>query len=322
VPEAAVGRQLAAHGERLRRHADQVAGRRPVGVRRRPGEGGGHGLDGLEAVVGDGRHRLAHDRVQVPGHTGAQRPRRDGGGGVDPGRPAGEHGVEAGADAVDVGAPVGLLAADHLGGEEAVGAEDLAGAAGVVVGRGPGDGEVGHLHGAVVGEQDVARLEAAVADAGLVGVVEGAADLAGQPRRPRRRQRPVPGEHLAEGGPVDHLHDDVGDPALLAGVVQGDDVRVGQPRGVDGLVVETGPEALVGGQLRMQHLDDHMPAEDAVVATPDTGHATRRKLLAELVTLGEQPGKTGADLRHAHTQERGVGPRGSRPSQSNSRFPP
>src|SRR6266508_2946699 len=85
--------------------------------------------------------------------AGAQRPRRDRGRGVGAGRPAGEHRVQAGAEAVDVGPPVGLLAADHLRGEEAVGAEDLAGAAGVVVGGGPGDREVGHLHGAVVGQQ-------------------------------------------------------------------------------------------------------------------------------------------------------------------------
>src|SRR4029453_11737291 len=124
----------------------------PVGAGGRPGEGGGHRLDGLEAVVGVGGHGLADDGVQVAGDPGPQGPRRDGGRGVDPGRPGGEHLVQAGPETVDVGPAVGVVAPDDLGGQVAVDPEDLAGAAGVVLGGRPGDREVGHLYRAALGQ--------------------------------------------------------------------------------------------------------------------------------------------------------------------------
>jgi hypothetical protein len=40
----------------------------------------------------------------------------------------------------------------------------------------------------------------------------------------------------------------------------------------------------------MQHLDDHVPAEDAVVTAPHAGHAASGDLLDELVTLSEETG--------------------------------
>ncbi len=301
--EAARRGDLGAGGGRW--HREELARGDAVGARGRAGEGRGHRLDGLEALVGVDGHRLADDRVQVAGHPRPQGPGRDGGGRVGARGPAGEHLVQAGPEPVDVGPAVGVVAPDHLGSQVAVDPEDLPGAARVVLGGRPGDREVGHLHGAVVGEQDVARLEAAVADPGLVGVVEGGGHLHGEPGRPRRRQRAVAPKGLAKGRPVDQLHHDVGDVPLLAGVVEGDDVGVGQAGGVDRLLVEAGPEARVGGQLGVEHLDDDVPSEDTVVPTPDARHAARCDLLAELVSLGEQTGQTGADLRHAHIRRAG-----------------
>jgi lysophospholipid acyltransferase (LPLAT)-like uncharacterized protein len=56
----------------------------------------------------------------------------------------------------------------------------------------------------------------------------------------------------------------------------------------------------------MQHLDDHVSTEDAIVTTPDAGHAPRRELLDELVALSQKTGQTGADLRHAHVDSSGT----------------
>src|SRR4029453_3725261 len=108
--------------------------------------------------------------------------------------------------------------------------------------------EVGHLHGAVLGQQDVARLEAAVADPGLVGVVGGRRAPQGGPGAPAGGGGAVAADGLAQRRPVDQLHHDVGDVSLLAGVVEGDDVGVGQAGGVDPLPVEAGPETRGGGR--------------------------------------------------------------------------
>jgi hypothetical protein len=115
----------------------------------------------------------------------------------------------------------------------------------------------------------------------------------------------VAAQGLGQWRPVDQLAHHIGDHPLLAGVVQGDDVGVGQAGGVDRLLVEAGPEARVGRQLGVEHLDHDVPAEHTVVPAPDAGHAARCDLLAELVALGEQSGQTGADLRHAHKREAG-----------------
>jgi hypothetical protein len=112
-------------------------------------------------------------------------------------------------------------------------------------------------------------------DPGAVGVVERHGDLAGQPGRPRRRQRAPLGEQAGQIGALDPFAHDVGDAMLLAGVVQRDDVGVGEAGGVDRLLGEAGPEDRIGRQLRVQHLDGHVASEDTVVATPDAGHATR-----------------------------------------------
>ena len=54
-------------------------------------------------------------------------------------------------------------------------------------------------------QQDVRRLQVAVQDALLVGVVDGPGDLGDEPGRLARRQRAV-GQALAEGAALDVLH--------------------------------------------------------------------------------------------------------------------
>ena len=94
-------------------------------------------------------------------------------------------GVEDRPQAVDVGgrrdraaAPDGLLGG-HVGGR----AQDRAGDGQARVGLDPlGQAEVGDVGLALGVEQDVGRLQVAVQDAALVGVVDGLGDLGDQPR--------------------------------------------------------------------------------------------------------------------------------------------
>ena len=112
------------------------------------------------------------------------------------GRPAGQALVEDGAEAVNVGGGAQLLDAPGglLGGHVARRAEDGAGARLLAVVVQPlGQAEVGDVRLVVLVDEDVRRLQIAVQDAVLVGVVDGAGDgldvaggdAAGQ--RPRRQ---------------------------------------------------------------------------------------------------------------------------------------
>jgi hypothetical protein len=64
---------------------------------------------------------------------------------------------------------------------------------------------------------------------------------------------------------------------VLAGVVDGDDVRVGEPGRHAALAAEEGARLLVV-EVGVQDLDGHGPVEDLVAAQEDAGHSTRSEL--------------------------------------------
>ena len=110
-------------------------------------------------------------------------------------RAAGEHLVEDRAQGVDVGGgrDVGGRAAGLLGGHVARRAHDVAGAGQARLALHQlGQAEVGDLRDALVGEHDVGRLDVAVDDPVLVGVVEGPGERLDQPRGLARRLRDCP----------------------------------------------------------------------------------------------------------------------------------
>ena len=104
-----------------------------------------------------------------------------------------------------------------------------------------------------------------------VGGVQGGCDLRGDRDRLLLGQRPLR-EQLFELGAVDEAHRDVQLAGDLAGVVDGDDVRVvdrgGQPR----LAQEALAEALVLGELGGEDLQRHRPLECEVVGAVDDAH--------------------------------------------------
>ena len=79
-------------------------------------------------------------------------------------------------------------------------------------------------------------------------------------------------------------------PCGLAGVVDGDDGRVVQRRGVLRLAAEPGLERGVAGEVGAQHLDRHVPAEPQVTAAVHLGHAAEAEGVADLVAIAEQVG--------------------------------
>ena len=82
-------------------------------------------------------------------------------------------------------------------------------------------------------------------------------------------------------------------PALLAGVVDGDDRGVVQRRGVLRLAAEPQLERVVAGEVGAQHLDRDVPAEPEVATAVHLGHAAVAEQLADLVPPPEEAG-----LRH------------------------
>ena len=87
--------------------------------------------------------------------------------------------------------------------------------------------EVGHLHPPAAVQQDVLRLDVAVDDALVVGVLEGVANLRHDGQRLARRD-PAGAQQLPQAHPVHILHQQVIDPVRLAELEEGDDVRMQQ----------------------------------------------------------------------------------------------
>ena len=107
--------------------------------------------------------------------------------------------------------------------------------------------EVGHLD-RLRGEQQALRLDVEVDHAGVVGVVEGVGHRAEQLGGGVGAEPPLAVEQVPQGAAADVLHHDPG-AALLARVVHGDDVGVGQAGGRPGLAPNWSENPAVAGEL-------------------------------------------------------------------------
>ena len=178
---------------------------------------------------------------------------------------------------VDVGARVGDPALDLLGGEVGDGADQHArrGSSTVWLGDGPGQAEVGDLDRAVVGEDDVLGLDVAVDQAGLVRRARAPAAPARARRAPRAGlSGPSSCSTSRSVRPATYSIARKTVAVVLALVVDGDDVRVGQARRGARLAAEAGDELVVvrRGSGRMT-LSATVAVEPLVDAEVDRGHA-------------------------------------------------
>ena len=110
--------------------------------------------------------------------------------------------VEHATERIDVGAPVDLPARDLLGRDVVEGADEAAVAGQAAHGCDvAGKAEVAHVRALAVGargDEDVGRLDVAMNEIGGMGGVERVRDLRDQVERPRRLERAVLAEQLAE----------------------------------------------------------------------------------------------------------------------------
>ena len=245
--------------------------------------------------------QLEDDGLQGLGDAHTQQRRRqrallhvlDGhrGGGV--GRERGlahDHLVEHHPQRVEVGPAVEGLALGLLGREvrgRAHHRPDVGQVVAGAAGQRGGDAEVGHLHLAVVADDDVAELHVAVHQPGAVGAAERVGHVRGDLRGPVGAERSGGSQHVGHAAAHDVLHDDVVGALLLAPVVDADDVGVVEVGGGLRLPAETLHEARVVGELREQDLDRHLPVERSVSGQVDVGHAAPRDAAQQLVTAVE-----------------------------------
>jgi hypothetical protein len=221
---------------------------------------------------------LAEDRVDHPPLLAAERP------------PAGEHLVDHHPQRPEVGRRPRALAAQLLGGHVGGGADGdpLLGDGGGV--HPAGEAEVEQLHPAVRQHHHVLRLEVAVHDAGRVRGGEGGGELAGDRGGVGDREAAVrrAGEELGEGGAVVVGHDEEARPLVLAGLVDGADVRMVEAGGGPRLA----PEARrVGGACLApleEELDRHLPPQLDVRGEVDHPHAAAAER-AQQPVVGDQP---------------------------------
>jgi hypothetical protein len=193
------------------------------------------------------------------------------------GRSVGQHLVEDGAQRPDVSGSAGLLAPPGrlLGGHVLRRAQD--GAAGgqrgfrlIVTAC---QAEIGDVRHAVGGDEDVRRLEVAVPDAALVGVLDGVGDGGDHPGRSLGGNRPLMLlDPLGEGDARAVGRDDVGDAVGHARLEDGDDVGVIEASGKAALPLEAGRigpgEGDLEGHVAMQPGVEG-EVDDAAVAVAD-----------------------------------------------------
>src|SRR5262249_49104320 len=136
-----------------------------------------------------------------------------------------------------------------------------------------GQAEVGDDGPAAGVEEDVGRLDVAVDQAALVGVVQGLGDLGDEVGRGRGGKPALP-QPPGQVRPFDQVRDGETQPVGgAADVVDGDDAGVVQA-GEDAGLGQVGIGLLGGSQaVAVRHLDGDGPAQGVVVAPVDDAEA-------------------------------------------------
>ena len=225
-----------------------------------------------------GGHGLLRDLLHGDGHGILAVERNAAGGGL----------VHHDAEGVEVGGGAEGLALCLLGRDVVRGAKH-----GVVGGEvavlGACDAKVHHLYVAVRLHHDVLRLDVAVDDVMVVGDGERLRNLRADLRDLLAVEGAVLADAALEVGPAQVLHDDVVGVAVLAPVVDRDDVGAVEGSRRLRLLLEARCEGRVGRILGQHRLDGDGPPQDLIHATVDRGHASRSHLVEDLVPSTKDP---------------------------------
>ena len=109
--------------------------------------------------------------------------------------------------------------------------------------------------------------------ADLMGLVQAFGDLPGYLRQLRGRQGPAL-QDVFQALAADQFHGDEGNVFRLADLVDGGDVGLVKPGGRAGLLQESLPGLLVGGEFRGQELQRHRALQFQILGLIDGPHAS------------------------------------------------
>ena len=238
-----------------------------------------HGDHGFRhpLVVGAGiRRRLDGVRLQLVRHAAFRKRRL-----------ARQHVIPGAAQRIDVAADVRRLTVAALFRRHVIdGAHRGAGPRDVRFQRvvdGTRQPQVRDLHRAVAADQQVGRLDIAMDDVELIGVLQSGGDLLDDVQRPHDGNFAPLVDDLVQVGPVDVFHRDVKVAVGFAAVVDGDDIVMPQLRSRLSFRFEPFDERGIGGPFARQNLERHQPLQFGVLRQVDGPHSARPDLLQDLI---------------------------------------
>ena len=142
--------------------------------------------------------------------------------------------------------------------------------------------EVEYFHLAVIGDEDVRRLDVAVHDAGMMGSLEGVGDLTAEVEHHIDRQRSAV-DPAAERAALEQLHHEKRQAVVLADVVHRADVRVIQRGRRARLALKSLGGDRILQQLRGEELDGDLASEAGVFGAIDHTHTALANLVDDSV---------------------------------------
>ena len=131
-------------------------------------------------------------------------------------------------------------------------------------------------------EQDIGRLQVAVQNPALVGMMDGLGDDGDQPGG-RAGIGGELGEPLVEAASRDQLHAEEMPPSVLANLVNRHDVRMVELCDSLGLVLKSHQLGFGGERARLDHLEGDRPVERDLVSLEDDAHPASPQLAQDLV---------------------------------------
>ena len=155
-------------------------------------------------------------------------------------------------------------------------------------------------------DQDVGRLEIAMEDAVLVRVLHGERHVV-QPARGETRSERLTGDDFVQGPSVHDLHDEERNAVSVSDFVNGDEIRMLQPRGDERFVAKARTSFTTGEITARQGFDRDEALQGPLARAPDHAHSAAADLLEQLVVAEQAQRGTirPVFLRHAErTQPR------------------